>query len=118
MLTREELIEYGVTDNKWLLIGVFALLHFLATMACVMYSIGSGMARFDTGGTETLLERVTSIGAEVLMSPVYLLPRLNLGNFETLSVVANSLFWAACFYGVLRLLLRRWVRARASSKSA
>ena len=113
MLTRKELIEYGVSDNKWLLIGLFTLFHFLATMACVVVSFGAGMSRFDTGGAETLGERVTSIGANIVMLPLRLLTHFSLGKFDDLAVIANSLLWAVCFYGVLRLTLRRWVKARA-----
>lgn len=116
MLTRDESIEYGVIDNKWLLIGGFTLLHFLATMACVVISFGFGMSRFDTGGAETLLERVTSVGADILMFPIYQIFQLFhlFGmRLEILPVVANSLFWAVCFYWVLRIIIRRWVRARS-----
>lgn len=117
MLTRDKLTECRLIDSKWWLIGGFTLIHFLATMTCLLVSVGAGLSHFDTGAAETLLERVTSVGANVLMFPMYYLTSTNwvasLGKFQNLLVIANSLFWAVCFYGVLRVILKRRIMAQA-----
>lgn len=118
-LTKEELIDHKVIRNKWLLIGGFSIVHLLATIISILCSMGS-MSRFETGRAETLaealLERASLVISHILMFPFYQvfeffhLFKLHLG---ILPIVANSLLWAVCFYGALRVILRRRARARA-----
>ena len=100
-------------DYKWWLIGGFTLAHFITALICAGVSFSLGMSHFDRVIPETFTEHITTLGADVLMFPLdYLinkgwLPDLNLGVFDDLPVVANSVLWAVCCYGVLRVISMR-----------
>ncbi len=98
--------------KRFLPVLLITLCHASVTFLLFLQAFGMGMARFDTGAPSTLLERVISAAATVLMYPLITpilqwrlgwLNSLFPGLFGYIPFVLNSLIWAL----VLTYLLRR-----------
>jgi hypothetical protein len=106
--------------SRALVVAGVAIAHALLTVALVVYVFGAGMARFDTGGEPSFVERVASTAAGVLGFPLVTAavalfpgPRWPHGfPYDHLLFLANGLVWAL---GIVALwdLARRPARTRA-----
>jgi hypothetical protein len=106
------------------LIVVFTCAHVVVTLACVVYFMAAGSARFDNPELpQTLVERAAEGAANVLTLPARFLwtswASRNLPNFlEWLLFAANSALWGGSAVAVMNGLFASRDRRTASRGGA
>jgi hypothetical protein len=75
--------------------------HLIVTLIGVVIAFSLGMERFDHGSEPELFERTLRIVVDVLVFPLFYLPREIKGSsnaIEWFLVLANSFLWGVCLY--------------------
>jgi outer membrane protein assembly factor BamB len=107
------------TFRRFGLIAILALLHAVVTIACLLYAMSDGMARFDNPDLpHTVTSRVIDGSASVLMLPARMIwtswANQNLPDAaEFLLFAANSVLWGAAGVVLLNWSVRRRLPHRA-----
>ena len=87
--------------------GLIAAIHFVLTVVLVIFTFGSGMARFDTPDGPHWTETVASSVVDVLVFPVLpLIDRPSLrfpGLWGYVPFMVNSVVWSGAIITIWRL---------------
>jgi hypothetical protein len=90
---------------------VFVLVHSAVSVWLSLLTFSAGMARFESGASPTVKERLIEHASTVLLSPIFTLAlrshiatTLLPGLLGYLPVLANSALWAVVAWWLIRLI--------------
>lgn len=85
----------------WKFLVPFVVVHNIVSVSVFLAAFTRGMARFDTGGEPTFVERAADFLSEILLSPLFMLVTSSRvlraafpGVLGWAPLLANSILWA------------------------
>lgn len=113
----------------WRFLVPFVATHSLASLGLFLVAFGQGMARLDTGGEPTFIERAASSLSKLLLSPLFILTTRSKalravfpGLLAYVPLLANSVLWAFLVWWLIafgrRFMIRDSPRHHSASRNA
>jgi len=93
-------------------LAIATAVHFVVSLAFMLFAFGIGMSQFDDGRLPTTGESLVSALSTVLLAPFVLVDHLIptgwfSGKWGYVLFLSNSLVWGLCVYLAL-VVYRRW----------
>jgi hypothetical protein len=103
-------------QRRALTVLVLTVSHLCLSVGLVSIRFAAGMARFDTGQSAGIAERITEKAVDVLTFPIVMLTASRYGRMlvemgtlaEYLLLTANSFLWAILICAMWHVLDKRW----------
>ena len=119
--TRESRLPAGLLPPR-LFFVVFVLVHSAVSVWLALITFSAGMARFESGASPTVKERLIEHASTVLLSPIFTLAMrshitatLLPGLLGYLPVLANSALWAVVAWWLIRLIDHLRIKQRTAA---